>query len=531
MAYPLGALCILSSLRHDPITSEQTYSELVEYLVDTNNPLHAAQEIAADEPDAVGLSIYLYNREWFDAFIREFTRISPKTILFAGGAEVTANGESFLDSGISFLIIGEGEEIVVTAIRQLLAGKPIHANGILTKEHPMRTLANPLDLSLLDSPLLSGVANPSNYSGVLWEMTRGCPFHCAFCFESRGERTVRTYPMSRIEKELDVLIKHRVKRVFVLDPTFNMDRERTVRILTLLRDHAPGDMEFTFEVRAELIDKTVAELFSEVFCCLQIGLQSSSPAILKTINRKFDPLLFQQKMDLLNSFGVVFGLDLIIGLPGDSLQTFEESLAFAIAQKPSNIDIFPLAVLPGTQLADDAGAFGLVHQQESPYLIQESPTMSKADLIKAMELKEACDRFYTEGNAAMWFHCACTGIAMTASQLLYAFHDFLTRNDPTGELEIFSLQDTFVRELYGAHDKEKLLPALLSYMELHQGLSFYQDTGESPVMELSYTPQDLALLDSTSLEKFIKKNNQFKKPRPFAVYEEDGEYIFEEVAY
>jgi hypothetical protein len=531
MAYPLGALCILSSLRHDSITSGQTRSDLFEYLADTNNPIHAAQEVAAEKPHMVGLSIYLYNRDWFEAFIREFKRISPKTILFAGGAEVTANGESLLDEGVSFLIIGEGEETVVTAVRQLLVGESVQANGIITKEHPERTLANPLDLSGLESPLLSGIVNPSEYSGVLWEMTRGCPFHCAFCFESRGERTVRTYPMHRIEKELDILIKHHVKRVFVLDPTFNMDRERTVHILTLLRDNAPSDMEFTFEVRAELIDETVAELFSEVFCCLQIGLQSSSPAILKTINRKFDPLLFQQKMDLLNSFGVVFGLDLIIGLPGDSLQTFEDSLAYAIAQKPSNIDIFPLAVLPGTQLADDALSFGLTYQPVSPYLIQESPTMSASDLVKAMQLKQACDRFYTEGNAAMWFHCACTGVAMTASQFLYAFHDFLTCNDITGELEIFTLQDTFVRDLYGKCGKEKLLPALLSYMELHQGLSFYQDTGESPVMELSYSPQDLALLDSTSLEKFTRKNIQFKGPRHFAVYEEDGEYIFEEVTY
>lgn len=519
----------MSALRQDPVVAAQTKIQLTQYLADTDSPQAAADEIAAQTPDLVGVSVYLYNRAWFDTFITELAKRSPQTLIFAGGAEVTANGAAMLRDELAFLVIGEGEETMVHAIHSLLAGKPVQGPGIMTKQQPERILPPPPDLAKLASPLLTGIVDPSRYQGVLWEMTRGCPFHCAFCFESRGERTVRMYPFDRIEKELEVLSLHEVEHVFVLDPTFNMDRARTIAILTLLRDKAPETMEFTFEVRAELIDKTVAQLFSQVYCSLQIGLQSSDSEILSTINRRFDPMLFTKKMDLLNSFGVVFGLDLIIGLPGDSLTKFEKSLAFAIAQKPSNLDIFPLALLPGTLLAEQAGSFGMVHDQSSPYLIVESPTMSKQDLAKAMELKESCDRFYTQGNAAMWFQTACEGVEMSASEFLYSFHSFMQQHDPNGKADIFELQDRFVRAIYHTRAKDALLPAMLSYMELHQGLSFLQETGESPVVELYFAPESLVELDTSSLDTFIRRNPSFKQPRPFAIYEDDGEYYFEEV--
>jgi radical SAM superfamily enzyme YgiQ (UPF0313 family) len=528
LAYPLGALCIMAALRQNTTIAAQTQIQLTQYLADTHAPRAAAEEIASLEPDLVGVSVYLYNRVWFDEFITMLAIRLPKTRIFAGGAEVTANGATMLRNELSFLVIGEGEETLVRSIGQILAKEPVQGPGVISKEHPLRTLPTPPDLSKLPSPLLTGIADPSRYRGVLWEMTRGCPFHCSFCFESRGERTVRMYPFDRIEKELEVLARHAVEHVFVLDPTFNMDRERTIAILTLLRDKAPASMEFTFEVRAELIDETVAGLFSEVYCSLQIGLQSSDPKILSTVNRHFDPVLFKKKMDLLNSLGVVFGLDLIIGLPGDSLAKFEKSLAFAIAQKPSNLDIFPLALLPGTLLAEQADSYGLVYDHFSPYLIMESPTLSKDDLAKTMQLKEACDRFYTQGNAAMWFQSACDGVKMGSVEFLYAFHAFLAQHDPKGEADIFELQDRFVREIYHTRAKEALLPAILSYMELHQGLAFLQETGESPVVELYFVPESLVELDATSLEKFMRRHTTFKQPRSFVIYEDDGEYYFEE---
>lgn len=522
MAYPLGALCILTALREDPFLAPLADATLSQYTADTDDPEEAARKTAGGQYDLVGISLYLYNRQWFDRFVTVLRREAPMIRIFAGGPEAGTDPKKLIGSGVWFVVLGEGEETVVRAVSQLIEGAAPSGPGIYAGgDNPIRSV-HPADLSRLASPLLTHHADVSAYPGILWEITRGCPFHCTFCFESKGSRSVRTYPFERIEAELDLLIARNVHRVFVLDPTFNMDRDRTMRILTLLRHRAPKSMSFTFEVRAELLDDATAKLFGEINCSLQIGLQSSNADVSRTIGRRFDSRLFTAKMDMLNRNGVVFGLDLIIGLPGDTLASFTQSLDYAIGCKPSNLDIFLLAVLPGTQLAEDANRFGLVYLPRSPYLLCENPAMDAHDIELAMRLKEACDRFYTRGNAAMWFHAACSGVGMRPSELLWAFSRYMEEHPVSDEDDIFVIQDRFVRDLYERSGRKDVLAALLSYMELHQGICHLQETGENPIVCLLYPSDELALLDTMELDQFCKTHRIFPEEQSCWMHMEDG---------
>ena len=328
LAYPLGALSSQTALLHDPYLSDRVTVSLDHFLADTDLPSAAAQLIAEQDVDLVGISLYLYNRAWFDAFITHLRQLKPGILLCAGGPEATAHAASLLAQGCTFISLGEGERSMCTAVSQLIAGEELNGRGIQTIHTEFPVSDHVSDLAALASPLLSGIADVDSFPGVLWEMTRGCPYHCAFCFESRGSRTVRTYPEQRIVEELELLISHEVKHLFILDPTFNMNRDRTVRILTMLRDRVPEDMRITFEVRAELLDETTAYLFSTFHSSLQIGLQSSDSQVLAAIGRPFKEQLFVDKIALLNQYGVVFGLDLIICLTGDTLQTLFKIIDF-----------------------------------------------------------------------------------------------------------------------------------------------------------------------------------------------------------
>jgi len=413
------------------------------------------------------------------------------------------------------------------ALSQLLEGKEIQGQGILTKGKAL-SYAFPQDLSLLDSVLLSGSAasfvKPG--SSILWEMTRGCPFSCAFCFESKGIRSVRHFTYERIDEELEYLLANQVEEVFILDPTFNMDKKRTVQMLSLLVEKAQ-DIHFIFELRAELLDAELADLFAELNCSLQIGLQSSNAKVLKAINRRFDPAVFQKKIALLNERGIVFGLDLIIGLPQDSFALFCNSLDFTVACKPSNIDIFALSLLPGTKLADDADTLGIKHDKDSPYTIITTPSFSREDISKALKLKDACDLFYTKGEASMWMHTLCEAAQCTPSTLFSYFAtytDFLKNNrnvDPT-EMDIYELQEQFVRDLLKKLKRQKYQGPLLSFMELHQGVAFLRETGENPIITIGYELDDLAKLDTIHIEKFVAKHPNQKRQTLGIVEHDDG---------
>ena len=352
MSFPMGALCIKTAINQSGFLPK---AKLFEHFL-TDDPIATAKEAAKRKPWALGMATYIWNAEWFGAFAKSFKRLSPETILFAGGPQAIAYTKE-LPEWLDFAVLGEAEVSTVEVLKKLQEGtalKDIRMEGLVTKHFLSPVNSSLPNLEELQSPFLSGEADflMGRYDSVLWEMTRGCPFACAFCFESRGKRIVRDYPMKRIEKELDYLIKHGTKNVFVLDPTFNLNPDRAKKILRMLVKKAPYDMHFTFEIRAELLDEELADLFAKLNCSLQIGLQSSDPDVLKMIGRRFDKELFSKKVMLLVNKGVPFGLDVIIGLPEDNIEKFKRTIDFCVSLKPSNIDCFLLSLLPGTELAE-----------------------------------------------------------------------------------------------------------------------------------------------------------------------------------
>lgn len=504
LSYPLGALCIQSS-----IASHQESDVCIHHPYTlASDPIEAANEVAKEPSALVGLSVYLWNRSWMELFAQRLKALSPACLLFAGGPEATANPASFDLDMYDFLILGEGEETILTAIEHIKAGERPQSAGVLSKGFPYNPSPSP-KLDDLASPILSGLADPFLTAGssVLWEMTRGCPFHCSFCFESRGERSVRNFGFDRLEAELDYLIEREVGEVYVLDPTFNMDKKRTLAILGMLKAKQ-SSIHFVFEIRAELLDNALADAFAQIDCSLQIGLQSTDSEVLKAANRNFNADQFAKKIQLLNKRGIPFGLDLIIGLPYDSLAAFTKSLDYAMLLKPSNLDIFPLSLLPGTLVSDQAEHYKIVSLERAPYTILHSPTFSAQDIQKAMRLKHACDLFFTQGQAGMWMHKLCEAVDQRPSSILALFDSYLSfyKNKKEGEeteLDIFSLQSAFVASLLKKLGKQHYVQPLLSYMELHQGIAFFHMYQESPTIHLSYPLDQLALLDTLPLDEFL----------------------------
>lgn len=319
-----------------------------------------AEQIRCAAPDFVGFSMYMWNRELTVEIAQTLRCSDPGMLLFAGGPEVSLARKDDFAGVMDFVLPGECEESIVPTMEHLLAGG-------LPQDLVTPVSGKPVeDLSRLPSPFLEKTLDPRDYEGVLWELSRGCPFKCDFCYESRGHSGIRRFPMDRIAAELRLFSEAGVDQVFVLDPTFNFDTERAKEILRLIGEIAP-EIHFDFEVRSESIDEELAALFASIGCSLQIGLQSVSNAVLKNVNRTIDPEDFEKKVFLLHEAGAVYGFDLIYGLPGDSFDGFCASLDFVMGFIPNHVDIFPLAVLPGTRLQETAPSFDLEYQSTAPY--------------------------------------------------------------------------------------------------------------------------------------------------------------------
>lgn len=368
------------------------------------------RRIAEAKPIIAGFSVYLWSREFLCTSSRGLKKLLPDTLLLAGGPEASADPKGLMEAGaFDAVLAGEGESVIWAIFdefteKKLNFGSWKNIDGLYLRGQKIpRVGRSPsAGLSSLPSPYLSGHLDPREYHGALWELSRGCPFTCTYCYESRGEKLSRSVTLAQAEQDLEFLDSHGADRVFVLDPTFNVNKKRTLAILDLIARVAP-DLHYDFEVRAELLDREQAEAFSRVNTALQIGLQSASNKVLHLVGRDIKPGQFREKLRYLDEAGVIFGLDLIIGLPGDTPTGFLESLDFALSCRPNHLDMFRLAILPGTTLAADARGFGIDHDPESPYLVRSTPDFSASDLSAAELIASVCMLFYNRGRAVTWF--------------------------------------------------------------------------------------------------------------------------------
>jgi hypothetical protein len=328
-------------------------------------------------------------------------------------------------------------------------------------------------LDLIPSPYLAGLLPSSRYRGVLWQLSRGCDFACSFCFDQKGVQGVRRFSLERLAGELDWFIRNRVTQVFVLDSTFNRDMKRAKEILRLIAKVAPH-IHFHFEVRSEFIDPEMARQFAHVNCSLQIGLQSADPQVHQGVRRIFNPDDFVAKAGQLNQAGAIFGFDLIYGLPGDTLRGFEKSLDFALALYPNHLDIFPLAVLPGTDLAGRADELGLDRLPGPPYTLRGTSTFSAADMGAAARLALACDIFYSRGKAVAWFNSVLAPLHSTPAAFLKGFgcwlaerHAGMVTEADFSDEQIWQMQRDYLIQLATGRRFKKLLPAVLDQVDYH----------------------------------------------------------------
>ena len=514
-AIPLGAACVASAVKNHKATKDLCKSKLLVFnkedksfinnsQTDDKAASYIAQEILKEKPAICGFSIFVWNK----SILEKAAKILKENgiICIAGGPEVTAHPEVFTD--FDYTICGQGEAKVPQLIWNILSKNQ-------TPPPPSSKSAKNLDsdfpqtLDSFPSPYLDGTINPADYEGALWELARGCPFKCSYCYESKGEQKVSMFPASRIEQELDLFAKLKVPQIFVLDPTYNANKQRALELLKLIAKKTPNTFYY-FEARAEFIDKELAKAFTKIPCSLQIGLQSSNEEVLKLVHRPFNKKQFTKGINILNQTGVTFGLDVIYGLPKESINGFKESINFAISLYPNNLELFCLSVLPGTDLYDRATELGLKFQTNPPYNIIETSHFSKSDVQKASKIANSCNIFYNQGRAVPWFNTICQSLKIKPSQFFNLFSEYLDQQNivincqNTNHKEIETLQKKFVTKLFTEKNLKKQLVVALDLISLHGAISRKEYTGISEKVKLMYPVEYLMSEYAFDLDFFAK---------------------------
>jgi hypothetical protein len=159
-----------------------------------------------------------------------------------------------------------------------------------------------------------------------------------------------------------------------------------------------NDHQFTYfgELRAEGIKPETAKLLREAnFTEVEIGLQSVDPLTQDLMDRRNNMKAFERGVAALLDAGIDVKVDLIIGLPGDTVASVRRGFDYlATNQLFSSTQVFNLAILPGTAFRAEAEQLGLQFQPRPPYYVLETPTLTSSDLYTLMG--DAQDVFQTE---------------------------------------------------------------------------------------------------------------------------------------
>jgi hypothetical protein len=349
------------------------------------------EAIVDRRPWMVGFTCFLWNVDrtlWIAAQVK---RRLPEVTIVLGGPEITADNDWLLaHPAIDYAAFGEGEQTFVdllttSAARGDLAAVP----GLWTAAAP-RTPQHRGPLANLDeisSPYLEGILDAADEQMLFLETARGCLHKCRFCYYPKSYEGLYQLSRDKVLANLRHATERGAREVFLLDPTLNQRRD-FVDFIRLLAEGNPG-RQFTYsaELRAEgITDETATLLRQANFTEVEIGLQSVDRHTQELMNRRVNQKAFLRGAQAMLDAGMRVRIDLILGLPGDTVDSVRRGIELLAGLQPQcQAQIFNLSILPGTSFRHDARQLGLTFQPRPPYYAIRTPTLSMEQMVELMD--------------------------------------------------------------------------------------------------------------------------------------------------
>ena len=394
---PLAAGCLGVAARVHGFGERVDVEVVAPSITDGTGDARLAELIAADEPDYLGLSLYLWNVDRSLHLAREVKRRSPRTKVLIGGPEVSRdNGWLLNEQGFDIAVAGEGEEALADILqRELSGGELAGLPGVAVRTAtgmsgfgPPRAAQFPL--SDYQSPYLEGLVPVESERSAYVEGARGCRSKCTFCFYPKAASGLRVLNPAQVESLVNGLRERGAKELSFLDPTFNHRPDFEPVLEALIRANPQRQMSFFAEVRPEGLSATHASMLKRAgFDKLEIGLQSVSAKTLKRVQRGGNPAMVAAAAKLMRAEGIDLLVDLIVGLPGDTADDVARGVDYLEKHGLGDCaQVFALYVLPGTAMRETAVEDGLVFEPDPPYRIIRTATMDERAIHDSLRAAE-----------------------------------------------------------------------------------------------------------------------------------------------
>lgn len=427
----LGILYLTSSLRAhshkvsilDPTIERPQKIDSKKYYYGISDK-QIKEKILSFHPDVVAISChYAYSRKEAYKIASDVKEINSDIITVMGGLYVSVYQEKILSdcNSVDFGIIGESEQSLLELLNELSiktrAPKLDKVDGLLYRKgaeiikNEKKYYIDNLDSIPFPARDSIDIKRYMDSNSVLYGLgskpalslltSRSCSYRCSFCNMRlvHGPRW-RARSADNVVWEIDEIInRYKAKHVFVMDDnfTFNPERVKIICDKIIQKGH-----RFIWNVpngiSVKKIDVELAKLMKRSGCAnVCIAIESGNEYIRnEVIKKKISNEEIINAVKCFNLAKIPVGAFVVLGMPGEKKQHFEETLRLVKRLKLSFIVVTFATPFKGTELYDNLVLDGTLSDD---FLLsmdnEKSPVFSTVDFTKE-ELLKRRKRIYAE---------------------------------------------------------------------------------------------------------------------------------------
>lgn len=305
--------------------------------------------IEKKQPDVVGIGCTTPSFPSALKTAQGIRRISPDTIIVIGGNHIAKLVEETLQFDCFDVgVLGEAEITFLNLVKSIEAsgkselkevkGIALKENGkiAITENGPfIRNLDEmPFPARHLIPPLSEYHPTPASYRRLPHAdlmTSRGCPYSCTFCDNGIFGVSYRERSPENVVEEIELLIsKYGVRDIKFFDDVFTLNKKRLHKICELLKERKI-DLPWSCLTRADLVDKETLMAMKKAGCWqVLFGLESGDQRILDIVRKRTTVEKNAKAVKLAHEAGLSVRADYLFGIPGDSIESMEKTLDFAI---------------------------------------------------------------------------------------------------------------------------------------------------------------------------------------------------------
>jgi radical SAM superfamily enzyme YgiQ (UPF0313 family) len=347
---------------------------------------HLLEKIFDRQPDIICCTLYLWNIERTLHLLRRVRQNFPRVKIITGGPEVAYHHPFLFRTGIpDVAVVGEGERVLPEILAALQKGTRTDFSQVAWKtgrRYSWGKLSAP-SLTLHEGlpPAHHSSWKPDPHGMAYLETGRGCPLRCSYCRYSHLRRKTTFLNAAEVNKRVGILMDRGAAEIRFVDPVFNANPAFRGILDVLRKLNRKGKLKFFAEVQADLLTPDQIRGLAEAgFSELEAGVQSLDPLVLRLIRRpvRLEPL--EKNLRLMADEGIRVTIDLMYGLPGQTLQEVKHSLRWAWQFKGANVQCLQTLLLPGTNLRTERRRWRMQADERPPYGVRSTSTLSQDDI-------------------------------------------------------------------------------------------------------------------------------------------------------